>query len=128
MEFIELFAVVLISLFLGSIFFYGFGRRGPWGSFWSFLIIIFLGVLLFDVFTEPLGPVWYGVGWIDLMFIGLIFALLLAASSHIGSRRTYRSEETPKDDVEASVIAIGVSFWLLILLFLISIAIGIWML
>lgn len=128
MEFIEVIAVVFISIFLGSVFFYGFRRRGPWGSFWSFLMVIFLGILLFDIWTEPVGPIWYGVGWIDLLFIGLIFALLLSASSPTDPKRTYRSTTPEEAEAEAgaSVIAIGVFFWLLIILLITSIAIGIW--
>lgn len=117
-SFLQIVATFLIALAVGSLFYYSFKRRGPWGSFWSFLLIIFLGVLLFGTYAEPVGPLYYGVAWLDLLIIGLIFAFLLAASSNPYPRRMVE-----KDEVEPNpaAVSIGIFFWVSVIFFLIVI-------
>ncbi|MCA1764191.1 MAG: hypothetical protein LC664_14545 [Flavobacteriales bacterium] len=117
---LEVLAVILIALVVGSLFYYGFRRRGPWGSYWTFILVVFLILLLFDVYTEPMGPIYYGIPWIDLIIIGLLFAFLLAAS---GSRYPrHRDAETDPAEKSRDAVAIGFFFWGLVIFFLIAIS------
>jgi hypothetical protein len=129
MFFLEILSIILISIFIGSIFYYGFKTTGPWGSFWSFLLILFFGMWIADIWVDPYGPVYWGVAWFDILFVGLLLAFLLAAATP--SRRAYRNDGlTETEMVEAAkaetggVAALGVFFWLMMLMFLVIIGIG----
>lgn len=128
---IEFLGICLISLLFSSLFFYGFRRRGPWSSFWSFILIVFLGVFLFDIWIEPVGPMYWGVAWIDLFFIGGLFALLLAASTP-SEDKYIPFDEAPTPNEEGKLtppkqknFQLGTFFWVLIVLFMVTISIGI---
>lgn len=127
---LEIITILLIAVILAAIFFYGFRRTGPWGSFWSFLLVLILGMLLFTVWTEPYGPVYWGIGWIDLLIIGLLFALLLAAASPSLRQSRDVSEEAILPDTEPRKmperVAVSGFFWILILLFVVLIIFGLW--
>ncbi len=127
---LEIITILLIAVILAAIFFYGFRRTGPWGSFWSFLLVLILGMLLFTVWTEPYGPVYWGIGWIDLLIIGLLFALLLAAASPSLRQGRHVSEEEILPDTEPRKmperVAVSGFFWILILLFVVLIIFGLW--
>lgn len=127
---LEIITILLIAVILAAIFFYGFRRTGPWGSFWSFLLVLILGMLLFTVWTEPYGPVYWGIGWIDLLIIGLLFALLLAAASPSLRQGRDVSEEAILPDTEPRKmperVAVSGFFWILILLFVVLIIFGLW--
>jgi hypothetical protein len=126
---LEIIGIVLIALFVGWIFYYGFKKTGPWGSFWSFILIIFLGTLFVDAWAEPLGPLYYGVAWFDLIFVGLIFAFFLAAATPRSPRKRDEQiivEEAPAETGSAAA-ALGVFFWFLLIFFLIAIFFGIFL-
>lgn len=116
---IQITAVILIALLVGSLFYYGFRRRGPWGTFWSFILIIFLGVLLFDVYADPVGPIYYGIAWFDLIVIGILFAFLLGAAGRRYPKDPATEPETA--DAGGAAIAIGYFFWGLVIFFLLAI-------
>lgn len=123
----EIIAVIIVALFVGSIFYYGFKRTGPWGSLWSFLLVLFLGTLLVSVWLDPVGPIWWGAAWIDLLFFGLIFALLLAAATPPSRQEgTYTSDvvTNERDGKHAAVVAIGLYFWLMLVLLTAAIIAG----
>lgn len=130
-------AVILIALVIAAIFYYGFKSRGPWGSFWTFVVVIAFGVLLAAVWARPVGPVWWGIAWFPLIFVGLLFALLLAAATppargtDYPTRRTGYVEEDPRlnepvDEGGAEdVAAVGILFWTMLTLFLVIVVLGI---
>ena len=120
----EILAVTLITLVLTALFFYGFRRTGPWGSFWTFLLIVFLSVLLADIWLTPMGPVWWGAAWIDLIFIGLLVALILAAASPTSGTRATSVDTATKADYSGAAIAVGIFFWLLVIFLVVAIAAG----
>jgi hypothetical protein len=112
-----------------SIFYYGLRRRGPWGSLWSFLLVLFLGIWMVAIWIEPIGPVWYDAAWLDLLVVGLILALLLAAATpYTPNGRKNRSDVIGEGEVRGeentSVVAVGIFFWLLMFLLLALIIIG----
>lgn len=132
-------AVILIALVIAAIFYYGFNSRGPWGSFWTFVLVIGFGVLIAAVWARPVGPVWWGIAWFPLIFIGLLFALLLAAATPTArgkdypTRRTGYVEEDPglnepivkEDDGAEDAAAVGILFWAMLTLFFLIVVLGI---
>ena len=121
---LEILSAFIIALILVALFVFGLGRLGPWGSFWSFLLIVFLGSLLAILFIPPIGPVWYGIAWIDILMVALLFGLLLAAaptSKMVKGEKKERGEENPKTK---KFQPLGLFFWLLLTFFVILIVIG----
>ncbi len=108
-----LFALIIALLFT-SIFFFGFRNRGPWGTFWSFFLIIFLVVWGAAVWFTDLGPVWMDIAWAPLLFIGLIMAAVLAAATP-PERPERTIVEEPTTPPGASGGAITVFFWLTVI-------------
>lgn len=127
-------AVILISFVIGAVFYFVFERRGPWGSFWTFFIVLFLGVFMAYVWVRPAGPVYWGVAIFPLLFVGLLFALLLAAATPPVRNRKLRKRDgpvvpeqeleeiTPEDDRTA----LGIFFWTALILFIALLLAGIY--
>ena len=117
-----LFAAALISLILTvtSVFF--LGKRGPWGSIWTFFLVLFLTLLTVSIYVAPIGPLYWGVAWIPITIAGFIItALLLSAMPHhtAGKDSPVASDPTP-----LPYRRVGKFFWVLIILFMIAIFIG----
>lgn len=130
MDWIELFGILITALFIGALFFYGFSVRGPWGSFWAFLLILFGGIWLISAISDPVGPMYWNIAWFDFLFIGLIFALIISAATPTRiDRERYqkfysaRAEDLSTEPTEPAV-AIGIWFWIMLLLIGIAIVIG----
>ena len=112
-----IFVITLITLLFTSVFFYGFRRSGPWDSFWTFLVVLFLGLMFASVWIDPIGPLWSYVAWVDLLVFGLFLALLLAAAGPSRPRRLRSTEPVPRTEGPppgSAAIAIGAFFWTLI--------------
>ncbi|WP_460924939.1 hypothetical protein [Pontibacter brevis] len=83
-----------------------------------------MGVFLAYVWVRPFGPIYWGVAFFPLLFIGLLFALLLAAATPPRHGTTYtrkeydtldrKAEESPEDDKAV----LGIFFWTAIILFI----------
>jgi len=116
----EIIAIIFITLFFGFLFFYALGATGPWDSLWAFILILFLSIFLFTIWVTPIGPIWWGVAWIDILIIGLFFALLLAAVSPT-KKSVRRKEPIPVDSGKnEEAIVIGAFFWILILIIIVT--------
>lgn len=118
-------AILIYALLIGSLFFFGLRKTGPWGSFWSFLLILFMGMWLADIWVTPYGPEYLGVAWLDLLIVGFLFALLLAAASpanykHPKGREISDHElvEAQKAEVTGGVVALGTFFWFMLTFFI----------
>ncbi|MCB0584231.1 MAG: hypothetical protein KDD06_02720 [Phaeodactylibacter sp.] len=121
----------LLAVIFALLFSNLFNNSGPWGSFWVFLLILFFGIWGASLWFSPVGPLWYGVPWIDMLLIGLFLALLLGAAGEANSR--YR--DYPKDkevDIvaeskkETGAIALfGIFFWLFMAVLLAIVLIGV---
>lgn len=122
------FAAALIALILTitSVFF--LGKRGPWGSIWTFFLVLFLTLWTVSIYVAPIGPVYWGIAWIPLAIAGLIVtALLIAAMPHAD----YAPDEsdvniagTNGQSNRSSSRGAGKFFWVLIILFVMAIMIG----
>ncbi|MFP8489200.1 hypothetical protein ACKGJO_08850 [Gracilimonas sp. Q87] len=116
----EFFGALFIAMLIGLLFYFAFRRTGPWGSFWSFFLVLFLGLWMVSIWMDPIGPSYWDVAWLDFIFIGLIFALLMAAAT---PRDLYVRRTNPEAFAEGAV-AIGIFFWLLIIMLIAAIIIG----
>lgn len=120
----EIVAMVIVALVVGGMFYYGLKKRGPWGSFWTFLLVVFVGIWLAVVWVDPVGPVWYGAAWFDLFFVGIIFALLLAAATPSATKEQRMHQRSGSDDKEVRKTAISAFFWIMLFFILVAIIIG----
>ena len=83
----EIMAVAVLSIFLTSIFVFGFRTKGPWGNRWSFFLVVIIALSADSIWAPPAGPVWYGVAWIDLLTTGLFVCIILSAMTPSIERR-----------------------------------------
>lgn len=119
MGFLGIIYIVFVALVIAAIFSYGFRIAGPWGSFWTFFIVLLLSVWAADVWLSPAGPYWNDVYWVPPLIVGIIVALLLAAATPAARRRKPASEvREPTPGEEASAIAVGTLFWIVVFLLL----------
>lgn len=121
--------VYLVSIaFLITLFFsFVLRRRGPWGSYWTFFAIVLLAAFAADFWVGPVGPYFYeSVYWIPPLVVGLIIALLLAATTP--SPKTRSELELQKDEFakgQVTKLALGTFFWFLFVFMLLVVVVGI---
>ncbi len=127
MTFIEVLITVIIAVIVGTLFYYIFRSAGPWGTFWSFLLILILAGLAAEAWITPFGPILWDVAWIPTLFVILLFAILLTAAAP-GRRTRYRraaEEREQPETSEATILAIGGLFWIFIIFLLVAALFGI---
>ncbi|MFO8129526.1 MAG: hypothetical protein R6T99_06455 [Bacteroidales bacterium] len=108
---------IIAALLVGVLFYYIFRYSGPWGSFWTFLLVLVLAGLAAAAWIEPIGPAAWNVAWLPILFVILLFALFLAAATTPDDRRRIRTRrpvdtETPGE--EAAAVTLGIFFWIFI--------------
>lgn len=125
MEFLEIVITVLAAVVIGVLFYYIFRSRGPWGTLWSFLLILILVGLAAEGWVGPVGPVAWGVAWIPTLFVIILFALLLSAAAPPRRRPRRPLPETEEEEIieEEGVIALSGFFWIFMIILL---AVVIW--
>ncbi len=126
MGFLEVVLTILGALVIGLIFAYAFNVRGPWGSFWSFLLVLILAAFIAELWIPPIGPVYGGFGWLTTLFFVLLFALLLAAATPSRTTRSRADVETrqrveEETEREAPAAALTIFFWIMLVLFFVAI-------
>lgn len=133
----EIVGAIIVAIIISLLFFYVLSAKGPWGTLWSLFLIILLIVWAASLWINPIGPVYWGVAWIPLFFIGIIIALLLSAippSDHryfrgikgdVVEEKVVNGDVTKpsKEDTEAAG-AISIMFWIFICLMIIAIIAG----
>jgi hypothetical protein len=113
-----------VGLLLTVIFAAGFRVRGPWGVWWVFLLIVFLAAWVGAVWVRPVGPPLFGVNWLPLLFMGVLFAVLLAAAIPSSPPRT-RAEAVAQARAEETAVAVfGAFFWILLVGLLVAVVLG----
>jgi hypothetical protein len=124
-----LFAAALMAFILtvASVFF--LGKRGPWGSMWTFFLVLFLTLCTLSIYIAPIGPVYWGIAWIPMAIAGIIVSILLiAAMPHAGASSDQHNKDSSsvRTDVNSDFPAtpVGRFFWALIILFVIAIIVG----
>ena len=118
--------LVTIALFITLFFGYALRVRGPWGSFWTFFIIIFLAILAGDLWLEPTGPYYRDIYGLPPLAAGFLIAFLLAAATPRYPKRRKNNGENlePAGEDKAIALALGGFFWILFALLLIVIIVG----
>lgn len=99
--------------------------RGPWGSFWTFFSVIILAILAADLWIEPMGPYYGDIYWLPPLIVGLIIAVLLAATSP--PVKPIKKLKEPLNEMverQSKAIALGTFFWFLLILMLLLVVIG----
>jgi hypothetical protein len=140
MVYTGIFAALLVALLFTLVFSASYRKRGSWGALLIFFLIIFLASWAGQLWINPIGPMVYGVSWVPLIFVGLVFAFLLMAASPpqppkrkgttggIGasgisaSNAPADSESTEEEEVAA--LAVGVFFWILLIVLFVAIVLG----
>jgi hypothetical protein len=85
------------------LFYSVFKSSGPWGSFWSFLLLLILAGIAANVWITPVGPYYQDVAWVPVMFVILLFAFLVASTT---PPRRARIEKEMEE--EPAVVALNV--------------------
>ncbi len=120
MIFLKILLIVLAAILVSVLFFYALRTRGPWGSFWSFLLILTLAGIAAEAWLNPIGPVAFGMAWIPVLFVIVIFGLLLGAASPKAKKGKSHTLEN-NDGLtrqETTALALGAFFWLLVVVLL----------
>jgi len=116
----DFFFALVLALLLAWIFQAAFGTRGPGDRFIWFFLIIFLFAWAGGVWIAPIGPMWWGVSWIPVLATGIFIALLLTAAAP-GTPRNRREARTQAATEDTVAAALGIFFWILVVLLVLSI-------
>lgn len=127
MVFADFLFVIAIAVLLTTIFGGGFRRTGPWEGWWRFFIIMLLVGWVAALWAQPLGPQLWGVYWLPMFWLALLFALLLAAVTPPPRRpreSTAREAEPAVETAAAAATVMGGLLWILLIALLIAVAFG----
>ena len=118
--------LVSIAFLITLVFTFLFKRTGPWGSFWTFFVIVLLGIMAADFWVGPVGPYFLSeIYWVPPLAVGLLIALLLAATTPSPKTRSeleLQQKEIAKEN--KATAALGTFFWFLFIALVVLIVIG----
>lgn len=128
---VDFFIILVIALLIASIFFYGFNRRGPWGAFWVFLLILFLAAWAGRLWIASTGPQFYGYGWLPVILWVFVVAAAIGMASGTTRAEGYR-EVTEREELRGEpdatdvggAIVLGTVFWVIFTVLLAAIIAG----
>jgi len=109
MLFVDLMVAVISALGIVWIISVLFNTKGPWGNLFWFFVVVALFAWSCGVWIVPVGPQWRGTGWLPIICMGILIALLLVAASPRTSRKRLPRKEQEFVDVNA---AIDVFLWI----------------
>jgi hypothetical protein len=126
MSFMAFIYLILLALLIVIFFSFVFHVKGPWGSFWTYFLIIFFSIWIADIWLRPLGPYWGDVYWLPPLIAGLLVAFILAAATPTRSRarRTLTIEDRKSRRDDSATMAVGIFFWITLVVLLLLIVIG----
>ena len=113
---------LILALLISLLFSPGY-RRGAYAPLLIFFFILFMAGIASQYWIPPFGPVWYGVSWIPMLFIILIFTLLFAAPSPY-ERRSITKTNDEKQAASTASAAISIYVWLIFIILFIAILVG----
>jgi hypothetical protein len=125
--FFQILFSVLLAFIVGSFFYYVFKYTGPWGSFWTFVLVLILAGVAASVWIEPIGPIIYNIAFVPILVVILIFAFFLAAVTPPRYSRKYPLQEnTPEpNEEELPVLAISTFFWVFLVALVMAALLGV---
>jgi hypothetical protein len=113
--FVEFIVVMVLSGVVAFLFMTGFDRVGPWGIFWTFLVL-FVATWAIGAWTGPVGPSIWNVYWLPyLIAAALLGGLFYLVVPPAPSGDTEESDSRERIGT-AIVLAVGGAFWLLLIL------------
>jgi hypothetical protein len=111
------FVALLVSL--------AFKSKNPWGVFWLFFVIIFLGAWAGSIWIKPFGPMFWEINFLPTFVTAILIAIIVAAATSSNNTVAHNLRETgTTTDESTSGIAIGAFAWILMFFFIIIIIIG----
>lgn len=119
----EVVTALIIALVLSALFSSRYRSADSFVPLMIFFVILFMVVLAGQLWITPFGPVWWGISWLPLFFIALIFAFMLVAAAPFPNSRKKSVKEEIKEK-EATGVAIGIFTWMLIIALVIAIVTG----
>ncbi|MFP4340293.1 MAG: hypothetical protein ACLFQO_07615 [Cyclobacteriaceae bacterium] len=149
-DFAEVTGALFVAVFITTIFYFALKSRGPWGSIWTFFFFVFLAIWAASLWFNPAGPVFLGVAWLPLLFIGFLVALLFVAlptsydvrNGDTGTKRRKirRSDTSEKKEIsdqaedlsgeenpDDTAVKVSGFFWVLMVFLLLAIILGYWL-
>jgi hypothetical protein len=111
---IDIVVALAFGLFIVWIVSLAFGTKGPWGSLLWFFLVVSLFAWAGGVWLVTFGPMFWGIGWLPIIFMGILVSLLLTAASPRNPR--WRRVPQKEDTGEAgSRAVVDVIFWILVI-------------
>lgn len=125
----EAVAAILIAAIIFLVLFYAFSSRRIWGKWWVLFLILFMFIWAASFWLVPVGPVYGGIAWFSLIYIGLIFGILVLAikakdtSSREKNETSIKKRKQTKEEKKA-IKGIKTLLWVLTGLLLFAILLG----
>ena len=116
--------LVGIALLITLFFSFVLRVRGPWGSFWTFFIILLFALLTADAWIQPIGPYFADVYWLPPLAVGLLIAFILAAAAPSPRTRSKIEQQQKMARDDGGSVALGIFFWFLLVFMLALVIIG----
>jgi hypothetical protein len=116
-----IFAALVVAIVLTVIFSGSYRHNGPFGGLLFFFLILFLASWAGQLWIHPITPFIWGIGWVPLVFVAFLMSFILTAAAGTGGRKLTEKE---KEEIESSISAVGIFFWVLLLVLLIAIVTG----
>jgi hypothetical protein len=113
----EILGAFIISLVI-ALLFVPFRKDGPAAPLIVFFLILFMAALAANYWVVPFGPIMWGVSWLRILFVVLIFALLFSVVPPVRASSRKDAQDA------AGAAAISVFVWMLWLLLLVAIIAG----
>jgi hypothetical protein len=110
----DLFVALAFGWFVVWVISHAFGTKGPWDNFLWFFLVVSLFAWAGGIWLVPFGPAWRGIGWLPIIFMGIMVALLLTAASPRPSRKHLAAKEQAIADAESKA-DVDAIFWVLII-------------
>ncbi|MBI2722101.1 MAG: hypothetical protein HYX39_07995 [Bacteroidetes bacterium] len=122
-NFYEIAASFIMALII-TVFFSGvLKHKGPFNAIWLVFVTIFLASWAGYLWIKPFGTMVLGVSVGPIFVVGLIFAFILAAVTAPVSRKKVE-DLTIKEEASANTLAIGIFFWIVLIILVVAIATG----
>ncbi|MFW5820179.1 MAG: hypothetical protein ACOCWA_02740 [Bacteroidota bacterium] len=124
MNALAFFYLISLAVVITLFFTYVLRIKGPWGSFWTFFLIVLLAVFAGEAWIQPMGPYYRDVYWLPPLTLGLIIALFLASTTPSPKTRSRIDENLEKKDDKSPALALGTMFWFLLIFMLVLVLLG----
>ena len=121
---LDLLIALVIGFLLVLLFSALFRDRTPWGSFWIFLLVVFLVTWAGGIWIAPFGPTIFTVAWLPFLIVGIFITLLLAATVPARPSRPQKGtiEEAKRTEAaESALTGLTLFFWISLIMTLTAI-------